>query len=143
MAQDNTMRATIIAVAALLATGPAFAGTSLLPHLAEADHLLNEPPIYACNEDKTDCYLMRFGVNHATGEGYEIRDHPNGVRVTCYYPGQKAIGSNYALCGDGKSFWPVNGTALHKLPTDDPRCKGFGSVDTLEYLICLSGQSQK
>jgi hypothetical protein len=131
------MRATIIAVAALLAAGPALAGTSLLPRLAEADRLLNDPPVYHCNDAaKTDCDLMRAGFNRASGEVYEIHDHPNGVRVTCYYPGHLKIGSSYALCGDGKSFWVISGPL-------DPRCTAFGSADTIEYLVCLSGQSQK
>jgi hypothetical protein len=132
------MRAAIIAVAALLGAGPAFAGTSLLPHLAEADRLLNEPPIYACNEDKTDCELARAGWDNQTGQDWVIHDHQNGVRITCYYPHQSA--GSLGLCGNGKSFWPVDGMPRNKLLTNDPRCKGFGSAETLEYLICLEAQ---
>jgi hypothetical protein len=55
------MRATIVAVAALLAAGPAAAGTSLLPRLAEVpDSLRDQPPVYHCNFDKTDCDLRRL-----------------------------------------------------------------------------------
>ena len=80
------MRAATIAVAALLAAGPAFAGTSLLPRLTEADRLLNEPPVYACKSDKTDCELLRGGSDTKTGDWYAIHDHPNGVRILSWEP---------------------------------------------------------
>jgi hypothetical protein len=79
------------------------------------------------------CEQMVGSVPDARAGGPEmVVVGPDDVPATsnpppdCRRPvGGRRPGSHYGLCGDGKNFWPVN--YLDKLPTDDPRCKGFGS----------------
>ena len=120
------MGAAIIAVAALLAAGPAVAGTSLLPRLAEADRLLNEPP-YACNPDKTDCELLRGGSDPKKGNWYAIHDHPNGVGITCYQPGDRTgAGSLGVLRGWKELLGDQRMGGFDKI-TLNPRCKALAA----------------
>jgi hypothetical protein len=78
------MRATIVALAALLATGPADAETSLLPRLAEAPgSLRNQSAVYHCNFDKTDCDRRRLNKKRSGLPPIEkIRQEPSSGRPT-------------------------------------------------------------
>jgi hypothetical protein len=138
------MRATIIAVAALLAAGPAFAGTSLLPRVAKVDdYVKNVPPSLICIEpgNNASCAQMRGKFDTAGGQ-YITSDFPNGNHLSCFYPARPA---NYGLCfatlHDGTTkIMPVVNAPNRYLPTDDPRCKGWGSADTAEYIACEAAQ---
>ena len=133
-----TMRTTVVAAAA----SPASVGTSLLPRLAEVDDAVKSAaPDFRCAEqgNKKSCQQIR-GASDGKGGGFETNDFADGLHIRCFWP-TKA----YGLCQDNNGVihaaTTLNGVDV-VLPSDDPRCKDWGSVDTIEYLACEAAQPQ-
>ena len=135
------MKTTIIAAAILLAASPAFASTSLLPRLAEADDAVkNVAPDFRCDPGRP-CQQVR-GVPDGKGGGYETFDVADGRHIRCFWSTNA-----YGLCQNNSGllfgFTSMSDNQIAALPSDDPRCKDWGSVDTVEYLSCEAAQPQK
>jgi hypothetical protein len=133
-----------IALAALLAAGPAFAGQSILPRLAEVDDAVkNVAPVFECNEpgNKDTCQQIRHTTN-VKGEGFTAFDGGGGRHAECFWPTP-----NYGIChmhnqsGDfAAAALSINGHVAF-VRSDDPRCSEWGSYDTPEYLACEAAQA--